>query len=136
MLNRLILILFIGLVSVMRDKITNPLLKELHAYADSLSLEIPLGSSVYIADHTDFGGLSSYFGGFVADQLYSHLSSNDDFTILDRNPVQIILDQQNLQALDIMDERVAKMFMDVVSAEIVVFGTITEFANKININRK
>ena len=136
MLNRLILILFIGLVYGDGDKITNPLLKELHAYADSLSLEIPLGSSVYIADHTDFGGLSSYFGGFVADQLYNHLSSNDDFTILDRNPVQIILDQQNLQALDIMDERVAKMFMDVVSAEIVVFGTITEFANKINIISK
>ena len=136
MVNRLLLILFIGLVFSNEDEITNPLLKELHVYADSLSLEIPLGSSVYIADHTDFGGLSSYFGGFVADQLYNHLSSNDDFTILDRNPVQIILDQQNLQALDIMDERVAKMFMDVVSAEIVVFGTITEFANKINIISK
>ena len=136
MLNRLILLLFIGLVYGDGDEISNPLLKELHAYADSLSLEIPLGSSVYIADHTDFGGLSSYFGGFVADQLYSHLSANNDFTILDRNPVQIILDQQNLQALDIMNDRVAKMFMDVVSAEIVVFGTITEFANKININSK
>ena len=55
---------------------------------------------------------------------------------MDRNPVQIILDQQNLQALDIMNEKVAKMFMDVVSAEIVIFGTITEFANKININSK
>ncbi|OUX31056.1 MAG: hypothetical protein CBE24_05740 [bacterium TMED264] len=136
MLNRLILILFIGLVYGDNDKITNPLLNELHAYADSLSLEIPLGSNVYIADHTDFGGFSSYFGGFVADQLFNHLSANDDFTILDRNPVQIILDQQNLQALDIMNERVAEMFMDVVSAEIVVFGTITEFANKININSK
>ena len=136
MLNRLILILFIGLLHGDEEKITNPLLKEIHAYADSLSLEIPLGSSVYIADHTDFGGLSSYFGGFVADRLFDHLSTSDDFTILDRNPVQIILDQQNLQALDIMDERVAKMFMDVVSAEIVVFGTITEFANKININSK
>ena len=136
MLNRLLIILFIGLVHGNEEKITNPLLKEIHAYADSLSFEIPLGSSVYIADHTDFGGSSSYFGGFVADQLFDYLSTNEDFTILDRNPVQIIIDQQNLQTLDIMNERVAKMFMDVVSAEIVVFGTITEFANKININSK
>ena len=118
------------------DEGSNPLLKEIESYADTLSLEIPLGSTVYIADHTDFGGLSSYFGGFVADQLFQHLSKNDDYTILDRNPIQIILDQQDLQALDIMDEVVAQMFMDVVSAEIVVFGTITEFANKININSK
>ena len=136
MLNRLLIILFIGLAHGNEEKITNPLLKEIHAYADSLSFEIPLGSSVYIADHTDFGGSSSYFGGFVADQLFDYLSTNEDFTILDRNPVQIIIDQQNLQTLDIMNERVAKMFMDVVSAEIVVFGTITEFANKININSK
>ena len=118
------------------DKEPNLLLNEIKNYADTLSLEIPLGSSVYIADHTDFGGLSSYFGGFVADQLFQHLSSNQDYTILDRNPVQIILDQQNLRALDIMNEKVAKTFMDVVSAEIVIFGTITEFANKININSK
>ena len=95
-----------------------------------------MGSSVYIADHTDFGGLSSYFGGFSSEISFFHLSSNQDYTILDRNPVQIILDQQNLRALDIMNEKVAKTFMDVVSAEIVIFGTITEFANKININSK
>ena len=136
MINRVILILLIGFIYSEEDKTVNPLLKEIYSYADSLALEIPLGSSVYIADHTDFGGLSSYFGGFVADQLFNHLSVSDDFTILDRNPIQIILDQQNLEALDIMDERVADMFEGVVGADIVVFGTITEFANKVNINSK
>ena len=96
MLNRLILILFIGLVYGDGDKITNPLLKELNAYADSLSLEIPLGSSVYIADHTDFGGLSSYFGGFVADQVFEHLSTNDDFTILDKKSLLLADESLNI----------------------------------------
>ena len=137
MLNRIVLILLIGFIQGEDDEnANNPLLKEIYSYADSLSLEIPLGSSVYIADHTDFGGLSSYFGGFVADQLFYRLSNSDDFIILDRNPIQIILDQQNLDALDIMDEKVAEMFEGVVGAEVVVFGTITEFANKININSK
>ena len=134
--NKIILMLLVFSLYGNDDKEPNLLLNEIKNYADTLSLEIPLGSSVYIADHTDFGGLSSYFGGFVADQLFQHLSSNQDYTILDRNPVQIILDQQNLRALDIMNEKVAKTFMDVVSAEIVIFGTITEFANKININSK
>ena len=136
MLNRVLLILLVGFVYTEDDKTANPLLEEIHSYADTLSLEIPLGSSVYIADHTDFGGSSTYFGRFVADQLFNHLSSNDDFTILDRNPIQIILDQQNLEALDIMDERVAEMFQGVVGAEIVIFGSITEFANKVNIISK
>jgi len=137
MFKRLTFLIFVGFIYGDDKTIfENPLLKEIHAFADSLAFEIPLESSVYIADHTDFGGLSSYFGGYVADQIYNHLSNNDYFTLLDRNPIQILLDQQNLESLDMKDEKVTKMFEDIVGAEIIVFGTITEFANKISINSR
>ena len=137
MFRRLTFIFFVIFI-YSQDKpiLENPLHKEIHAFADSLAFEIPLESSVYIADHTDFGGLSSYFGGYVADQIYNHLSNNDYFTLLDRNPIQILLDQQNLESLDMKDEKVTKMFEDIVGADIIVFGTITEFANKISINSR
>jgi len=134
MLKRLTFILLIGFINGQEKGNLNPLLEQIYKYADSLAFEIPLESSVYIADHTDFGGLTSYFGGYVADQLYNHLLKNEYFTLLDRNPIQILLDQQDLETLDMKDERVAKLFKDIVGAEIIVFGTITEFANKVNIN--
>ena len=136
MLIKFILILLSGIIYGQDKKVNNPLLKEIYSHADTLSLEIPLGSSVYIADHTDFGGLESHFGGYVADYLYKHLSINQDFVVLDRNPIQIILDQKNLEKLDLTDENIVNMFGDIVGADIIVFGTITEFANKININSK
>ena len=133
---KFILLLLLGIVYGQDKKVNNPLLKEIYSHADTLSLEIPLGSSVYIADHTDFGGLESHFGGYVADQLYKHLSISQDFEVLDRNPIQIILDQRNLERLDLTDENVVNMFGNIIGADIIVFGTITEFANKININSK
>ena len=136
MLIKFILILLSGIIYGQDKKVNNPLLKEIYSHADTLSLEIPLGSSVYIADHTDFGGLESHLGGYVADQLFNHLSVSQDFAVLDRNPIQIILDQKNLERLDVTDENVVNMFGDIIGADIIVFGTITEFANKININSK
>jgi len=133
---KFILILLLGIIYGQDKKVNNPLLKEIYLHADTLSLEIPLGSSIYIADHTDFGGLESHLGGYVADQLYKHLSVSQDFEVLDRNPIQIILDQKNLERLDVTDENVVNMFGDIIGADIIVFGTITEFANKININSK
>ena len=136
MLIKFTLILLSGIIFGQDKKVNNPLLKEIYLHADTLSLEIPLGSSVYIADHTDFGGLESHLGGYVADQLFNHLSVSQDFAVLDRNPIQIILDQKNLERLDVTDENVVNMFGDIIGADIIVFGTITEFANKININSK
>ena len=100
MLKRLTFILLIGFINGQEKGNLNPLLEQIYKYADSLAFEIPLESSVYIADHTDFGGLTSYFGGYVADQLYNHLLKNEYFTLLDRNPIQILLDQQDLETLD------------------------------------
>ena len=38
----------------------------INAYADSLSNLLPMGSTVFIKDHSDFNGVTSYFGKYLS----------------------------------------------------------------------
>ncbi len=136
MFNRIIPLLFIGFTWGQIDEDYDMLSKEIHTYADSLAQLIPIGSSVYIADHSDFDGLTSYFGKYVADQLSKHLSKNQNFTIADRNSIQILIDQQKLKYIGVIDENMAKQFEKILGADIIISGTITEFEKKLNIDTR
>ena len=42
------------------EKDKDILSQEIQSYADSIDLLIPIGSSVYIAEHSDFNGKTSF----------------------------------------------------------------------------
>ncbi|MBT7825734.1 MAG: hypothetical protein HN600_04000 [Bacteroidetes bacterium] len=108
----------------------------INAYADSLSQFIPIGSTVFINDHSDFNGVTSYFGKFVAVKISNRLSNNKNFTVVDRNSIELIIKEQKFQYSGIVDEKTAVELGELIGASVTVFGTITEFTNKVSIDSK
>ena len=116
------------------EKNIDILSQEIQSYADSIDLLIPIGSSVYIAEHSDFNGKTSFFGKYFADQLAIHLSNNDHFDLVDRNSVQIYMDYQNFKYNGVIDDRMSDQLEKIVGADIIVTGTITEFEKMLKID--
>ena len=108
--------------------------KEIQSYADSINLLIPIGSSVYIAEHSDFNGKTSFFGKYFADQLAKYLSNSDHYKLVDRNSVQIYMDYEKLKYIGVIDKRMANQLEEFLGADIIVSGTITEFEKMLNID--
>ena len=114
------------------DILTNTI----NSYADSLSQFLPIGSTVFINDHSDFNGVTSYFGKFVAVKISNRLTNNKNFTVVDRNSIELIIKEQKFQYSGIVDEKTAVELGKMIGASVIVFGTITEFTNKVSIDSK
>ncbi|MBT5215859.1 hypothetical protein HOM13_03930 [Candidatus Woesearchaeota archaeon] len=110
--------------------------KTIYSYADSLSQLLPIGSTVFINDHSDFNGVISYFGKYVAVKISNRLTKNKNFTVVDRNSIELILKEQKFQYSGAVDEKTAVELGKMVGASVIVFGTITEFTNKVSIDSK
>jgi len=110
--------------------------KTIYSYADSLSHLLPVGSTVFINDHSDFNGVISYFGKYVAVKISNRLTKNKNFTVVDRNSIELILKEQKFQYSGVVDEKTAVELGKIVGASVIVFGTITEFTNKVSIDSK
>jgi len=110
--------------------------KTIYSYADSLSQLLPIGSTVFINDHSDFNGVTSYFGKYVAIKISNRLTKNKNFTVVDRNSIELTLKEQKFQYSGAVDEKTAVEVGKMVGASVIVFGTITEFTNKVSIDSK
>jgi len=110
--------------------------KTIYSYADSLSQLLPVGSTVFINDHSDFNGVTSYFGKYVAVKISNRLTKNKNFTVVDRNSIELILKEQKLQYSGVVDEKTAVELGKMVGASVIVFGSITEFTDKVSIDSK
>lgn len=108
----------------------------IYSYADSLSQLLPVGSTVFINDHSDFNGVISYFGKYLAVKISNRLTKNKNFTVVDRNSIELILKEQKFQYSGAVDEKTAVELGKMVGASVIVFGTITEFTNKVSIDSK
>ena len=133
MLKRLILMISVGFL-IAEENDMDILNKEIQSYADSINLLIPIGSSVYIAEHSDFNGKTSFFGKYFADQLAKYLSNSDHYKLVDRNSVQIYMDYEKLKYIGVIDKRMANQLEEFLGADIIVSGTITEFEKMLNID--
>ena len=132
MVKRLILMMSVGFL-LAEENDMDVLTKEIQAYSDSIKLLIPIGSSVYIAEHSDFNGKTSYFGKYFADQLAEYLSNSDQYEIVDRNSIQIYMDYENLQYSGVIDHRMSDQIEEIAGADIIITGTITEFEKTLKI---
>ncbi len=108
----------------------------IYSYTDSLSELLPIGSTVFINDHSDFNGVTSYFGKFVAMKISNRLTNNKNFTVVDRNSIDLIIKEQKFQRSGIVDEKTVVALGEMTGANIIVFGTITEFEKKVIIDSK
>ena len=85
------------------------------------------------ADKTDAGyswGGTKSAGDGMSDMLITELVKSDRYTVLERTEINAVLDEQNLGEQGIVTAQSAAAVGKMLGAEIVIFGSITEFGYK------
>ena len=85
------------------------------------------------ADKTDAGyswGGTKSAGDGMSDMLITELVKSDRYTVLERTEINAVLDEQNLGEQGIVTAQSAATVGKMLGAEIVIFGSITEFGYK------
>ncbi len=85
------------------------------------------------ADKTDAGyswGGTKTAGDGMSDMLITELVTSDRYTVLERTEISAVLDEQNLGQQGIVTAQSAAEVGKMLGAEIVIFGSITEFGYK------
>jgi curli biogenesis system outer membrane secretion channel CsgG len=85
------------------------------------------------ADKTDAGyswGGTKTAGDGMSDMLITQLVQSDRYTVLERTEINAVLDEQNLGQQGIVTAQSAAEVGKMLGAEIVIFGSITEFGYK------
>lgn len=84
-------------------------------------------------DKTDAGyswGGTKTAGEGMADMLVTDLVQSDRYIVLERSEINAVLDEQNLGTSGVVTAESAARVGEMLGAEIVVFGAITEFGYK------
>jgi len=85
------------------------------------------------ADKTDAGyswGGTKTAGDGMSDMLITELVKSDRYTVLERTEINAVLDEQNLGQQGVVTAQSAAEVGKMLGAEIVIFGSITEFGYK------
>lgn len=101
-----------------------------HADAQEMKKRVAVLS---FADKTDAGyswGGTKTAGDGMSDMLITELVKSDRYTVLERTEINAVLDEQNLGQQGVVTAQSAAEVGKMLGAEIVIFGSITEFGYK------
>lgn len=127
----ILLIPLIGCVSFKHNK--DYFEEDLNEISEIIYNNVPLGSNVLILDFTDLNGIITHFGKYLSERTYIKMSQNDYFNIVDRNSVELILQEQALQLSGLIDEETITELGNLVGANIFIKGILTEFKDFVDI---
>ncbi len=127
----ILLIPLIGCVSLKQNK--DYFEEDLNEISEIIYKNVPIGSNVLILDYTDLNGIITHFGRYLSERTYIEMSKNDYFNIVDRNSVELILQEQALQLSGLMDEETITELGKLVGANIFIKGILTEFKDSVDI---
>ena len=106
------------------------------AITDSILQQIPLHSDILVLDFKDLDDAITHFGKYLADRIVIKLSGSDDIRTVDRNNIQLILQEQKLQVSGFVDNKSAVRLGKIVGASHIVLGTIAEFRDFVKLDLK
>ena len=127
----ILLIPLIGCVSLKQNK--DYFEEDLNEISEIIYKNVPIGSNVLILDFTDLNGIITHFGRYLSERTYIKMSQNDYFNIVDRNSVELILQEQALQLSGLIDEETITELGKLVGANIFIKGILTEFKDSVDI---
>ena len=109
---------------------------EVSMISDSLLNQIPQGSNILILDFKDLNNVITHFGKYMAGRISGNLSLRGGIKTIDRNNIELILNEQRFQNSGIVDEKTASELGKIVGATHIVFGAIAEFHDFVGLDLK
>ncbi|NQV18806.1 MAG: hypothetical protein HQ534_09715 [Armatimonadetes bacterium] len=104
--------------------------------SDSLYKQIPFGSKVLVLDFKDLNDIITHFGKYLAEKISINLSKNQSIQTIDRNNIELILEEQHFQLSGLVSDESAVSIGKFVGASHIVFGTLTEFSAFVEVELK
>lgn len=115
---------------------TNIFDNEVNTISDSLYKQIPLGSKVLILDFKDLNDIITHFGKYLAEKISINISKNKSIQTIDRNNIELIIKEQQFQLSGFVSDESAVEIGKFVGASHIIFGTITEFVDFVELELK
>lgn len=100
----------------------------------NLSKQLPENSNVLVLNFSDLDGVITHFGKYMAERITLDLSNFQGLTVVERQNIKLVLEEQKLQLSGVVDEKTAVRIGKLVGANEIIYGTITELENVIALN--
>jgi len=110
--------------------------KTVTTISDSLYKQIPFGSKVLVLDFKDLNDIITHFGRYLAEKISINLSKKQSIQTIDRNNIELILKEQHFQLSGLVSDESAVSIGKFIGASHIVFGTLTEFVDYVEVELK
>ncbi len=110
--------------------------KTVTTISDSLYKQIPFGSNVLVLDFKDLNDTITHFGRYLAEKISLNLSKKHSIQTIDRNNIELILEEQRFQLSGLVSDESAVSIGKFIGASHIVFGTLTEFVDYVEVELK
>lgn len=104
--------------------------------SDSLYKQIPFGSKVLLLDFKDLNDTITHFGKYLAEKISINLSKKQSIQTIDRNNIELTLEEQHFQLSGLVSDESAVSIGKFIGASHIVFGTLTEFVDCVEVELK
>ena len=104
---------------------------------DDVAPLLPADSRVLVVDLCDLDNRISYFGRFLSDKLQIELFSRKlPLTVIDRRRIDLATEEFQLQQSGMVDESSIARMGKMLGAGVIVYGTVTDLGESIDISLK
>ncbi|MEE8425555.1 MAG: CsgG/HfaB family protein, partial [Elusimicrobiota bacterium] len=94
-------------------------------------------SHVLVADLYDLDGRITYFGRFLSDKLQIGLAAGKPgYVLVDRSKIDLLLEEMKLQKSGLIDESTIAEVGKMAGASVIIYGSVTDLADRIDIDVK
>jgi TolB-like protein len=110
--------------------------KEVNAIVAQIAGRMRSGDSVVVSEFQDLDGRVTYFGKYLSNKVGSGLSNRPEISVVDRSELEAIAREIKLQQNGLVDYDTGIRLGKMVGATTIVFGTLSEMDNSIDVNVK
>lgn len=91
---------------------------------------------IVVLDFSDLDGNTSVFGKYLAETLITDLFDSGKFQVVERRLLVKVLEENKLKSTGLIDPATIKKLGQVLGADAIVSGTITDLANHVAVNAR
>jgi TolB-like protein len=91
---------------------------------------------IVVLDFSDLDGNTSIFGKYLAETLITDLFDSGKFQVVERRLLVKVLEENKLKSTGLIDPATVKKLGQVLGADAIVSGTITDLANHVAVNAR
>ncbi|MBI4348386.1 MAG: hypothetical protein HY553_16205 [Elusimicrobia bacterium] len=104
--------------------------------AAAIHERVPSGSKVAVGSIYDRDRKISYLGRYLCDKLQGELVDKKGVVVVERDRLDIIVDELRLQKTGLFDERTAQNTGRMAGADVIVYGVLTDLETTLDVDLK